>query len=437
MINNAEYDTVQLLKEQINMVEKFELHTDVLVLGSGPAGFAAAYTAAKNGAGVILVEQGGDVGGISTSGLMSHWTGSCGSPLYYEILKRSAEKNEGSFKDEITALIDPEKLKTLYLEMLDEAGCRLMLYTFAEDAICDGDKVTGATVINKSGRTDIYADVVIDATGDGDIAARAGAKFILGRESDNKMQPATLMFKVGGVDYDRAVFLGSFESTYDTPDGELQALAREHIPYPAGHILTYKTTLPGVVTCNMTNAVDIDGTCAQDLTKATLTCRRQMEDIVKYLRRFVPGYENCFIISSASLIGIRETRHFKGRYTLTERDILEAKVFEDYVVKDAYFNFDVHNLTGAGLDKTGVQKHFSQTEGYTIPYRCLIPEAKENLLLCGRNISGTHIAHSNFRVMPICIGIGEAAGAAAYISVSRGTGLNDIDAKDIRKIIGI
>ena len=437
MINNAEYYTVQLLKEQINMVEKFELHTDVLVLGSGPAGFAAAYTAAKNGAGVILVEQGGDVGGISTSGLMSHWTGSCGSPLYYEILKRSAEKNEGSFKDEITALIDPEKLKTLYLEMLDEAGCRLMLYTFAEDAICDGNKVTGATVINKSGRTDIYADVVIDATGDGDIAARAGAKFILGRESDNKMQPATLMFKVGGVDYDRAVFLGSFESTYDTPDGELQALAREHIPYPAGHILTYKTTLPGVVTCNMTNAVDIDGTCAQDLTKATLTCRRQMEDIVKYLRRFVPGYENCFIISSASLIGIRETRHFKGRYTLTEQDIMEAKVFEDYVVKDAYFNFDVHNLTGAGLDKTGVQKYFSQTEGYTIPYRCLIPEAKENLLLCGRNISGTHIAHSNFRVMPICIGIGEAAGAAAYISVSRGIGLNDIDAKDIRKIIGI
>ena len=419
------------------MIKKFELHTDVLVLGSGPAGFAAAYTAAKNGAKVILVEQSGDVGGISTSGLMSHWTGSCGSPLYYVILKRSSELNEGEFKNKITNLIDPEKLKTLYLEMLDEVGCKVMLYTFAEDAICDGDKVLGATVINKSGKSDIYAKVIIDATGDGDIAARAGAEFVLDREGDNKMQPATLMFKVGGVDYERAVFLGSFESTYETPNGELQALAKEHIPYPAGHILTYKSTLPGVVTFNMTNAVEIDGTVAEDLTKATLTCRRQMDDIVKYLRDFVPGYENCFIISSASLIGIRETRHFKGKYTLNEQDILEAKVFDDYVVKDAYFNFDVHNIAGAGLDKTGVQKHFKQTKGYTVPYRCLLPEVKENLLLCGRNISGTHMAHSNFRAMPICVGIGEAAGAAAYISVSQNRNLNEIDASEIREIIGI
>lgn len=419
------------------MIKNSEIYTDILVLGSGPSGFAAAYTAAKNGAKVILVEQGGDVGGISTSGLMSHWTGSCGSPLYYEILKRSAQYNEGKFKNKITNLIDPEKLKTLYLEMLYEVGCKIMLYTFAEDAICNGNEILGATVINKSGKTDIYAKITIDATGDGDIAARAGAEFVLGRESDNKMQPSTLMFKIGGVDYDRAVFLGSFESTYETPNGELQSLAKEHIPYPAGHILTYESTLPGVVTCNMTNAIDIDGTNADDLTRATFICRKQMDDIVKYLREFVPGYENCYVISSASLMGIRETRHFKGKYTLNEQDILEAKIFDDYVVKDAYFNFDVHNITGSGLDKTGVQKLFKQEKGYTIPYRCLIPDVKENLLLCGRNISGTHMAHSNYRVMPICIGIGEAAGAAAYISVSQDSNLKDVDAKEIRQLIGI
>ena len=417
------------------MTERFELHTDVLVLGSGPSGFAAAYTAAKNGAKVILVEQGGDIGGISTSGLMSHWTGSCASPLYHEILRRSAEKNEGEHKGKITSTIDPEKLKTLYLEMLCEVGCKIMLYTFALDAICDGDKVLGATVANKSGTTDIFASVTIDATGDGDIAARSGAEFVLGRESDNKMQPATLMFKVGGVDYEKAALIPSFETTYETEKGELQALAKQHIPYPAGHILTYATTLPGVVTCNMTNATDIDGTNADDLTKATVTCRKQLDDIVKYLREFAPGYENCFIISSASLIGIRETRHFKGKYTLTEKDISEAKVFDDYVVKDALFNFDVHNITGSGLDKTGVQKHFKQKKGYTIPYRCLLPAIKENLLLCGRNISGTHIAHSNFRAMPICVGIGEAAGAVAALSAKNNRRLCDIDAKEIRELI--
>ena len=419
------------------MNSNFEIKCDVLVLGSGPSGFAAAYTAAKNGAKVVLVEQGGDVGGISTSGLMSHWTGDCKSPLYHELLKRSADKNEGEHKGKITITIDPEKLKTLYIEMLDEVGVRLFLYSFALDAICDGDKVLGAKIANKSGIIDIYADVTIDATGDGDIAAKAGAEFVLGRESDNKMQPVTMMFKVGGVDYDRAVFLGSFESTHETEKGELQALAREHIPYPAGHILTYKTTLPGVVTCNMTNVTGIDGTNAEDLTKATLICRRQLEDIIKYLREFVPGYENCFVIDSASLIGVRETRHFKGKYTLNEQDILEARVFDDYVVRDAHFNFDVHNITGAGLDKTGVQHKFPQQKGYTIPYRSLLPEKKENLLLCGRNISGTHLAHSNFRVMPICVGIGEAAGTAAAIAVKEGISLDAVSPAKIRESIGI
>ena len=244
------------------------------------------------------------------------------------------------------------------------------------------------------------------------------------------------MFKVGGVDCDRAAFIPSFETAYDTERGELQALAKQHIPYPAGHILTYPSTLPGVVTCNMTNAIDIDGTDADDLTRATITCRRQIDDIVKYLREFVPGYEKCFVISSASLIGVRETRHFKGKYTITEQDILAARVFDDYVVKDAFFNFDVHNISGAGLDKTGVQKDFAQSRGYTIPYGCLLPERKEGLLFCGRNISGTHMAHANFRAMPICVGTGEAAGAAAAIAVKRGCRPSEVDAKSIREMTG-
>ncbi len=411
------------------------IKTDVLVIGSGPSGFSAAYTAAKNGADVILVEQCGDVGGISTSGLMSHWTGSCDSPIFNEILRRSAEKNEGEFKDKITNIIDPEKLKTLYLEMLYEVGVKLMLYTFACEVLMDENTIRGVRVVNKSGFAEIFADTVIDASGDGDIAFKSGTEYFKGREQDGKMQPVTIMFKVAGVDFERAVFPPSFETLVETEKGELQALAKEILPAPAGHVLLYKSTLSGIVTCNMANCIDIDGTNADDLTRATLICRRQMDEIVKFLREYVPGYEACFAISSASLIGVRETRHFVGEYTLNEQDILEARVFDDYVVKDAFFNFDVHNITGAGLDKTGVQHKFAQSRGYTIPYRCLLPQSIENLLLCGRNISGTHMAHSNFRAMPICAGIGEAAGAAAAIATKNKISLREVAAEEIRQLI--
>lgn len=408
---------------------------EVLVCGSGPAGIGAAYAAAKNGADTMIIEAQGDLGGISTTGLMSHWTGRSGSPIYAEILRRSADANEGEFHGKIVPTIDPEKLKTVYLEMMVEKNVKILLYTFISDTIIDNCKVCGVIIENKSGRSAVLADVVIDATGDGDVAYKAGAEYILGREDDHKMQPCTIMFKVAGVDTDKAVFPGSFETLVPTEKGELQALGKSIIGHPAGHVLLYKTTLPGVVTCNMTNCIGIDGTKAEDLTKATLVCREQMGRIVKFLREYAPGYENCFIISSASLIGIRETRHFKGKYTLNEDDILSARVFDDWAVKDAYFNFDIHNIEGAGLDKNGAQHKFSQTKGYTVPYRCLVPEKTEGLLLAGRCISGTHKAHSNYRVMPICVGMGEAAGYAASIAVNKGILPSQVDVKEIQKLI--
>jgi len=408
---------------------------DVLVCGSGPAGIAAALASARSGADTMIIEFQGDVGGISTTGLMSHWTGRAYSPIYLEVLQRSAERNEGEFKDRIVNMIDPEKLKTLYLDMLEEARAKILLYTFASDAVVENNKVCGVIVENKSGRSLIRAKVVIDATGDGDIAYKAGAEYIKGRESDGKMQPCTIMFKVGGVDYSRAVFPGSFETLVPTDKGELQALGKEIIGHPAGHVLLYKSTLPGVVTCNMTNCIGIDGTKADELTKATIICRRQIDKIVKFLREYAPGYENCYCISSASLMGIRETRHFKGVYTLTEDDILEARQFEDWIVRDAHFNFDIHNIEGAGLDKDGVQHKFTQNKGYTVPYRCLIPEKIDGLILAGRCISGTHKAHSNYRVMPICVGMGEGAGYAASISVKKNILPRYVNVKEIQQCI--
>ena len=381
----------------------------------------------------MLIEQGGTVGGISTAGLMSHWTGTADSRLYREILKRSAALNEGAIHNKPVIQIDPEKLKMLYLEMLLEAGVEVQLYTFACGAVMEQNRICGVVTESKSGREMIGADIVIDASGDGDVAAKAGVPYTLGRASDGGMQPATIMFKVAGVDETRAVFLGSFESTYQTGRGELQALAKQHLPHPAGHVLLYKSTLPGVVTCNMTNCTGIDGTKTEDLTRAEVTCRRQIDAIIHFLREFVPGYENCFLISSASLMGIRETRHFHGRYTLTEQDILEARVFPDWVVKGAHFNFDVHNIAGAGLDETGVQERFPQNKGYTIPYRCFLPEQIDGLLFTGRTMSGTHMAHSNFRAMPICLAMGEGCGTAAAISIQNRCALCDVPVEEVQK----
>lgn len=417
-----------------NLCTKITASYDVIVVGSGPSGMGAAIKAARGGVSVLLVESQGSVGGISTSGMMSHFTGRVDSNLYREFLHRAAEKNPVDTGASLET-IDPELLKITYLEMLQECGVELLLYTFVCGVMKDEDTVTGVITESKSGRRAYKAKVVIDCTGDGDVAYLAGAEYFLGRESDQRMQPATLMFKVAGVDTERAVFPGSFETLVDTPKGELQALAAELLPSPAGHVLLYRSTLPGVVTCNMTNCIGVDGTKVEDLTRAEMVCRQQMEPITAFLREYVPGYENCYILSAASLIGVRETRHFVGVKQITEEDIAEARQFEDWVVRDAYFNFDVHNLTGASLDKTGCQKEFRQFNGYTIPYGCLVPEKVDGLLLSGRNISGTHMAHSNFRAMPICVAIGEAGGAAAAIAVKQDILVREVDPIQIQQCL--
>ncbi|MBR5528468.1 MAG: FAD-dependent oxidoreductase [Clostridia bacterium] len=405
---------------------------DVIVAGSGPSGIAAAVMAGRCGAKTLLVESLGRPGGISTSGMMSHFTGTVGNRIYHETLERAAKKNyfESGVK---TTVIDPDLLTLTYIEMLEEAGVDIALYTTVCDVIKEENTVKGIICHSKDGFSAFYSHVVIDATGDGDVAYKSGVPYTAGRESDGKMQPATLMFKVGGVDMERAVFPGSFETLVPTEKGELQALAREKLPAPAGHVLLYRSTVPGIVTCNMTNVTDIDGTKAHGLTRAELVCRKQMPEIVNFLREYVPGYEKCYIIGSASLIGIRETRHFEGVSTITERDIAQAVQHDDYVVYGAHFNFDVHNISGAGLDKTGCQHKFTQKKGYTIPYGCFVPKIVDGLLLCGRNISGTHMAHSNFRAMPICMGMGEAAGIAAALAVKQGKLPRDVDVKDIQE----
>ncbi len=421
--------------------------TDVLVCGCGPAGIGAAIAAARRGARVMATEMQSCLGGIATAGMMSHWGGRSSSFVLPEIYARQTEKakvmggfgeNQRQYVDDgyATISINHEEQKIILDEMFAEAGVKVLFNTLVVGAVVESGRVNGVIVENKSGRGVIRARYTVDATGDGDVAASAGVPFFKGRETDGLMQPATLMFKIGGVDYSRAVFPGSFETKVFTEKGELQALALEKLPHPAGHVLLYPSPTEGAVVCNMTNVIGVDGTDAQSLSDSLTMARGQIGPIIAFLREYAPGYENCYILSTASLMGVRETRHFEGVSSLTPEDILVARKFDDWVVKRAFFNFDVHNLTGASLDKTGVQKEWKQSEDYSIPFGCLLPKKIDGLLLSGRNISGSHLAHSNFRIMSVCLALGEAAGTAAALAAERGVECRELSAKDIQPFLG-
>lgn len=413
---------------------------DVLVCGGGPAGFGAAVAAARAGARTMLLEQYSAIGGIATSGLMSHWTGQSEGPLLDELLERARDidRNFNYYGEKILKaknIINPEKTRRVMVDMLEEAGVAIQLYTMAAGVIKEENRVSGVITESKSGREAILSKVIIDATGDGDVAFRAGADFVKGREDDGKMQPVTVMFKVGGVDMEHAIFPGEFEDYIEVPNGEIQKLGHEQLPPPAGHVLLYPASLPGVVTVNMTNVTGIDGTKAEDLTRGDIACRRQIPLIVDFLRRNAPGYENCHLLTSAPLLGVRETRHFIGLYTVRKEDIESAKVFDDWIATRCFFNFDIHGLNGPGLDPTGAQRQFKQKNKYTIPYAAIVPKKLNGLLLAGRNISGTHVAHSNYRAMPVLLNVGQGAGVAAALCSREGVQPRDMDVKKIQQVL--
>ncbi len=408
---------------------------DVIVAGGGPAGIGAALGAARGGAKVLLVEEMNCLGGIATSGMMSHWCGGTVSPITTEIMDRCKAMSWDNEVEKTSWVINHEILKLVLFDMLEEAGVKFLLHTRCAGVMKDGNRVTGVILESKSGREAAAAKVVIDATGDGDVAARAGAEFAKGRDGDHKMQPVTLMFKIDGVDWDNAVFPGSFESQVETAKGELQSLARKHLPPPAGHVLLYKSTIPGQVVVNMTNLTDIDGTSNADLTTAEVTCHRQIPKIIAFLRKFAPGYDKCFLVAAAAVVGVRETRHFKGLCTINEHDIVDARVFDDWIATKNRFNFDIHNVEGSGLDKDGAQHKFTCRGAYTIPFGACVPEKIDGLLLSGRNISGTHKAHSNFRVMPICANIGYGVGTAAAEAVKANCSVRDVDIRKVQSVL--
>jgi len=381
---------------------------DVIVIGGGTAGVAAAVAAGRNGAGTLLIERYGFLGGSMTAGLVNpfmefHADGEqIVRGIFQEIVDRLKDLHG---YDERTQAFDVEAMKLAADQIVKEVGVKLLLHTCVIDALVEGNAIRGVVVHNKSGRQAILGKVIVDATGDGDVSVMAGAQYEKGRKEDGLTQPMTLNFKMGGVDVERVPASDEINRRFK------EAKAKGEITIPRENVLWFPTTRRGEIHFNTTRVVRADGTNAEDLTRAEVEGRRQMAELVKFLKEKVSGFEGAYLASSGTEIGIRESRRIMGEYVITGEDITEARKFEDVIARGSY-PIDIHSPTGEGT----VNPPMAPGASYDIPYRSLVPKDVDNLLVAGRCISSTHEGQSAIRVIPIVVAMGQAAGVAAALS---------------------
>jgi hypothetical protein len=330
-----------------------------------------------------------------------------------------------------TVPFDPELFKLAALDLLDEAGVQLLFHAFASGVIDDGP-VRGVVFETKSGPVVARARIVIDCTGDGDVAVRAGADYEIGRDRDGLVQPMTLMFRM--VEFQRAAFEAYVREHPEQWRGvhglwELirQAAEAGELDLPREDILFFGTPHPHEVSVNSTRVTRVLATDVFDWSLAEIESRRQMRQIAAFLCRYVPGFESAYIAQSGVHTGVRETRRIVGDYRLTADDVLAARKFEDVVARGAY-PVDIHNPKGSGT----VLKRLPEGEAYDIPLRCLLPRGVDNLLVAGRCLSGSHEAHSSYRVMPIVMATGQAAGVAAALAARRGLSARAVPVPEVQ-----
>ena len=399
------------------------LNYDICVLGAGPAGIAAAISARRMGASVLLIERDGVPGGMSTAGMLNTWCGDAYSSIYSHICERTTKR----FGDRL--IYSPEELKVLLINMIDESGVDLLLHSFVTGTIVEDGTVKEVRIHTKSGEIGIVAKTFIDCTGDGDVAAMSGVPFDKGRD-DGLMQPMTVQFTVCGVDETRALY-----ANVQTP--ELKAKMQEYladgrVSFPVGLLILLEAIEPHTAFVNMTNVIGVDGTNVFDQTRAEIEARRQIPQIVRFLRENVPGYEECYVIASAAYAGARETRRIKGKYTLTATDVQTGATFEDWIADGALYPFGIHNPTGK-VDRDENCPEDTKKR-YAIPYGCITPVGMKNLLVAGRCISGDHYALSSYRVMPICFAMGEGAGTVAAVALRDDLEPTNLDMEHIKEV---
>ncbi len=402
---------------------------DVVVVGGGPGGVAAALSAAQAGARVLLIEQYGMLGGMATVGLvnpfMTFFAGQrqiiFGS--FQKLLDKLASFPGGLGGPKGPWAFDSDVYARATEELCQEAGIELLFHSYLCDAAKEGETLKAAIYASKSGLQAASAKVFVDATGDADLAALAGCPFEQGRPGDGLTQPMTCCFEMSGVDEER------MPSKTDIDNAFKAARARGEVSIPLDWgVLYFYTTHPGQVHFNNTRIVRRHGTDVDDMTWAEAEGRRQAFELAAWMIANITGFEQAHLSRLPGQVGVRESRRIVGDYTLIAEDVTEARKHPDAIACGSYM-VDIHDPDGGGV----VHQWPPAGDWYDIPYRCLLPQGARNLVIAGRPISSTHEAHSATRVMPIAAAIGDGAGVAAALAAEADGDLRAIDLNKLRE----
>ena len=403
---------------------------DLIVCGAGVSGIPAAVSAARMGLSVMCLERGGAVGGSMT---MGHVTTVMGSVA------------PGTLRDEIARLIasrdastgvNIEEAKGLLPELMQNSGVQFRLQAPVVDTLVTDGVIRGVYALTQSGLQLFEAKRVIDATGDGYVAAMAGCDVMVGREGDGLTQPVSLMYTIGGVDEDCALVCRHEEDWHTLPDGReylaacKKAASEGRLPPEVTIVRLYRTPHADERLVNATQMNGVSVLRDGDAERSELALRRQIRMVNRFLREEIPGFANIYVRGSASALGVRESRRVRGRYVLEGEDLIAGRRFDDAVVHRADFPIDIHNPTGGGQSETDGCPYTAQP--YDIPMRALQPLKVDNLILSGRCISGSHRAHASYRVMNIAMAVGQAAGTMAAVSLRDGVTVSALDYAHVR-----
>lgn len=444
---SANGKSLNLKKTKIHLDDQW----DVIVVGGGPAGCAAAISAAREGAKTLLIEGMGCLGGMGTSGLVPAWTPfSDGEKMVYrgiaeKVFNESKKGVPHEPKNNMDwVAINPEWLKLVYDRMVAAAGAKVLFFSHLASVEMKNEKEVDAIIIaNKSGLTAYRAKVYVDCTGDGDLAAWAGASFTKGNAKGVPM-PSTHCFEIVNLDVN-PTNVESFNTLYGgnktSPIWEM--VASEKYPAIKDAHLCINYIGPNAVGLNAGHLFDVDSTNPQSLSDAMYHGRELANQFMAGLKEFRPSiFANSFLINTGQLMGIRESRIIEGDYILTLKDWMARATFPDEIGRNNYF-IDIHN-SKEEIDKVVKEKNFENNlgrpepykkgESHGIPYRCLTPKGLKNVLVAGRCISTEQIVQGSVRIQPACLVTGEAAGmAAAHAILNHKNDVHLVDTDLLRK----